>query len=169
MPPMANIFKIIEEDVLERPYHIGVIGAGTCTDATYQIARNLGFEIGKKGWVLICGGLEGVMEGAARGCSEAGGLTVGLLPGLTKHSANPFIRAPIPTGLAEGRNLLIVRASDLLISISGGYGTLSEIALALKINKPVIGLDTWKEIAGIHYATNSREAIRLAVQLLGEV
>ncbi len=168
IPPMANIFVNMEGDVMERPRHIGIIGAGTCPDATYQLARNLGLEIGKKGWLLICGGLGGVMEGAARGCSEAGGLTVGLLPGLTKQSANPFIRIPIPTGLGEGRNLLVVRASDLLVSIAGGYGTLSEIALALKINKPVIGLETWKEISGIHYVTDYQEAIRLIIQLLGE-
>lgn len=153
---------------MERPHHIGIIGTGTCPDTTYQLARNLGFEIGKRGWLLICGGLGGVMEGAARGCAEAGGLTVGLLPGLTKQSANPFIRIPIPTGLGDGRNLLVVRASDVVVAIAGGYGTLSEIALALKINKPVIGLDTWKEISGIHYVTDHREAIRSVIQFLGE-
>ena len=153
---------------MERPHHIGVIGAGTCQGAIYELARNLGSEIGKRGWHLICGGLGGVMEGAARGCSEAGGLTVGLLPGLDRESANPFIRVPIPTGLGEARNLLVVRASDVLISIVGGYGTLSEIALALKTNKPVIGLETWKEISGIHYVTDYQEAIREIVQLLGK-
>ena len=151
-----------------RPHHIGVIGAGTCQGAIYELARNLGSEIGKRGWHLICGGLGGVMEGAARGCSEAGGLTVGLLPGLDRESANPFIRVPIPTGLGEARNLLVVRASDVLISIAGGYGTLSEIALALKTNKPVIGLETWKEISGIHYVTDYQEAIREIIQLLGK-
>jgi len=153
---------------MERPHHIGVIGAGTCQGAIYELARNLGSEIGKRGWHLICGGLGGVMEGAARGCSEAGGLTVGLLPGLDRESANPFIRVPIPTGLDEARNLLVVRASDVLVSIAGGYGTLSEIALALKTNKPVIGLETWKDISGIHYVTDCGEAIREIIQLLGK-
>ena len=151
---------------MERPHHIGVIGAGACPDATYQLARNLGLEIGERGWVLICGGLEGVMEGAARGCSDAGGMTVGLLPGLEKESANPYIQVPIPTGLGEGRNLLVVRASDVLVSIAGGYGTLSEIALALKIDKPVIGLETWKDIRGVHYAHDFRDAIQMVRQLL---
>jgi uncharacterized protein (TIGR00725 family) len=153
---------------MEKPHYIGVIGAGTCPDATYELARNLGSEIGKKRWTLICGGLGGVMEGAARGCLEAGGLTVGLLPGLTRQSANPFIQVPIATGLGEGRNLLVVRASDLLVSIAGGYGTLSEIAMALKIEKPVIGLETWQEITGIRHVTDYQEAIKLITQLLGE-
>lgn len=153
---------------MERPQYVGVVGAGTCPDTIYQLARNIGFEIGKRGWVLICGGLSGVMEGAARGCSEAGGLTVGLLPGLDRESANPFIHVPIPTGLGEGRNLLIVRASDVLVSIAGGYGTLSEIALALRTDKPVIGLETWKDISGIHYAADYHEAMRIMIHLLGK-
>ena len=154
---------------MKRPHHIGVIGAGESLDATYQLARNLGVEIGKRGWVLICGGLGGVMEGAAKGCSEAAGMTVGILPDLNKGSANPYINVPIPTGLGEGRNLLVVRASDALISISGGYGTLSEIALALKIGKPVIGIDTWKDIKGVHYVSNHHEAIQKTAQLLKEI
>jgi len=154
---------------MKRPHHIGVIGAGECLDAAYQLARNIGFEIGKRGWVLICGGLGGVMEGAAKGCSEADGMTVGILPGLNKESANPYINIPISAGLGEGRNLLVVRASDVVISISGGYGTLSEIALALKIGKPVIGIDTWKDIKGVHYVSDHHEAIQKVVQLLKKI
>ncbi len=145
---------------MERPKHVGVIGAGECSDKTYQLARNLGSEIGKKGWILVCGGLGGVMEAAARGCTEAGGMTVGILPGLEKTSANTYIKIPVPTGLGEGRNLLVVRASDVLISVAGGYGTLSEIALALKINKPVIGLETWEDIQGVQYVSDHHEAIQ---------
>jgi hypothetical protein len=151
---------------MEKSYYIGVIGAGDCSDSTYKHARNLGFEIGKKGWTLICGGLGGVMEGAARGCIEAGGITVGILPGLLKDSANPYIRIPLPTGLGEGRNLLVVRASDILVSIAGGYGTLSEIALALKMNKPVIGLETWKNIQGIQYVSDPGEAIERVTEFV---
>lgn len=148
------------------PPCIGIIGAGTCHEAHYQLAGNLGLEIGKRGWFLICGGLGGVMEGAARGCLEAGGMTVGLLPGLNRESANPYIKVPVPTGLGEGRNLLVVRASDVLISIAGGYGTLSEIALALKADKPVIGLETWKDISGMRYASDYHEAIRMVDEFL---
>ena len=109
------------------------------------------------------------MEGAAKGCAEAAGMTVGTLPGLNKGSANPYINVPIPTGLGEGRNLLVVRTSDILISISGGYGTLSEIALALKIGKPVIGIDTWKDIKGVHYVSNHHEAIQKIAKLLKKI
>ena len=151
---------------MERPNHVGVIGAGECSDKTYQLARNLGAEIGKKGWTLICGGLGGVMEAAARGCWEAGGMTVGILPGLEKTSANTHIKVPLPTGLGEGRNVLVVRASDVLVSVAGGYGTLSEIALALKINKPVIGLETWEDIRGVQYVSDHHEAVRLVEKFL---
>ncbi len=146
---------------MKKPQYIGVIGAGTCPASTYGIAKDLGFEIGKRGWTLVCGGLQGVMEGAARGCSEAGGMVLGILPGLDKRSANPYITVPIPTGLGDGRNLLVVRSSDILVAVEGGYGTLSEIALALKAGKPVIGLKTWKEIPGIQYADDYLEAIQL--------
>ena len=146
---------------MKRPQYIGVIGAGTCPASTYDIAKDLGFEIGKRGWTLVCGGLQGVMEGAARGCSEAGGMVLGILPGFDKRSANPYITVPIPTGLGDGRNLLVVRSSDVLVAVEGGYGTLSEIALALKAGKPVIGLQTWKEIPGIQHADDYLEAIQL--------
>jgi uncharacterized protein (TIGR00725 family) len=147
---------------------VGVIGAGSCSEDIYSLARELGFQIGKKSWALVCGGLGGVMEGAARGCREAGGLTVGLLPGLDRESANPYISVSLPTGLGDGRNLLVVRCADVLISIAGSYGTLSEIALALKGGKTVIGLKTWEAIPGVQYAENCDEAIEMVErQLLG--
>ena len=147
--------------------YIGVIGAGICPDRTYDLARDVGFEIGKNGWTLVCGGLEGVMEGAAKGCTEAGGMTIGILPGLDRDAANPYIRVPIPTGLGDGRNLLVVRASDILVAIAGGHGTLSEIALALKTEKPVIGLETWNDINGVLYASDYRDAIQKIEEILG--
>lgn len=139
--------------------HIGVIGAGNCPPEVYNIAEELGSLIGDNGWVLICGGLGGVMEGAAKGCSKKGGMTVGILPGKEKDSANLFIMLPIPTGLGEGRNLLVARASDVVVAIAGGYGTLSEIGLALKMGKPVIGLKTWPGIDGIDYVETPQQAI----------
>lgn len=99
------------------------------------------------------------MEAAAEGCYREGGMTVGLLPGNDRESANPFIRLPIPTGLGEGRNLLVVRASDIVVALSGGYGTLSEIGLALRIGKPVVGLKTWSGIDGIEYVKTVEQAI----------
>ncbi|MFO7602058.1 MAG: TIGR00725 family protein [Candidatus Desulfacyla sp.] len=147
-------------------HYIGVIGAGACPAPTYELARKLGFEIGKRGWILVCGGLKGVMEGAAKGCVEAGGMTVGILSGLDRTSANPHINIAVPTGLGDGRNLLIIRSSDAVVAISGGYGALSEIALALKANKPVIGLETWKDIPGVRCAGDPLEAMGLITALL---
>ena len=102
------------------------------------------------------------MEGAAKGCFENGGITVGILPGAEKHSANPFVTLAIPTGMGEARNVLVVRASDVVIAIAGGYGTLSEIGLALKIGRPVIGLGTWQDIDGVDYVETPQQAIERA-------
>ena len=144
---------------------IGVIGGGDASAAQITEAAEIGRRIARRGWLLVCGGLGGVMEAAARGAHEAGGVTVGLLPGNHRDSANQFITVPIATGLGEGRNLLIVRTSDLLIAIGGEYGTLSEIALALKIGKPVIGLDTW-DIPGVIRASSPEDALAKADGLL---
>ena len=142
--------------------HIGVIGAGDCPVEIYKTSCDVGRIIGEKGWVLICGGLGGVMEGAAKGCLERGGITVGLLPGTERESANPYITLAIPTGMGEARNVLVVRASDVVIAIAGGFGTLSEIGLALKIGKPVIGLGTWRDIDGVDYVQTPQQAIARA-------
>jgi len=146
--------------------HVGVIGAAECSSEMYHQAEEVGHLIGKNEWILFCGGLGGVMEGAAKGCYQSDGMTVGILPGKEKDSANPFIRIPIVTGLGEGRNLLVVRASDVVVAIAGGYGTLSEIGLALKIGKPVIGLNTWPGIAGVDYAETPEQAIAQVVKYL---
>jgi uncharacterized protein (TIGR00725 family) len=148
--------------------YVGVIGAGRCSEEIYELSREVGRGIAQMGWILVCGGLGGVMEGAARGCAEAGGLTVGLLPGMERAAANPFIRIAMPTGLGEGRNFLIVRTSDVLIAVAGGYGTLSEIGLALKTGKPVIGLETWKYIEGIQHVDTAEEAVGKAGYFLSK-
>ncbi|MBN1106217.1 MAG: TIGR00725 family protein [Deltaproteobacteria bacterium] len=152
-----------------RAVHVGVIGAGECSEAVYGTALKVGAEIARQGWVLISGGLGGVMEAAAKGCKEAGGTTVGILPGLVREAANPHITIPLATGLGEGRNILVVRASDALIAIAGGYGTLSEIAFGLKLEKPVIGLDTWKDIRGVQYASSPEEAVQMVIRVLSSV
>jgi uncharacterized protein (TIGR00725 family) len=144
---------------------IGVIGAGVATSVQSEAATEVGRLIARRGWYLVCGGLGGVMEAVARGAHESGGVTIGLLPGNNREAANNFITIPIATGLGEGRNLLIVRAADLLIAIGGKYGTLSEIALALKIGKPVIGLDSW-DIPGVIRASSPEDAVRHARKLL---
>jgi uncharacterized protein (TIGR00725 family) len=156
----------MREARMNQPPYVGVIGAGSCPEKIYQMAMDLGTSIARKGWILVCGGLGGVMAAAARGCHEAGGMAVGLLPGLDRAPANPYLRVALPTGLGEGRNLLVVRASDLLIAVSGGYGTLSEIALGLKTGKPVIGLETWPAIEGIVYVSSPQGAMEAAERLL---
>jgi uncharacterized protein (TIGR00725 family) len=108
--------------------------------------------------VLVCGGLGGVMEAACRGAKEAGGTTVGILPGSDRAAANRFVDVPIPTGLGEGRNVLVVRAADALIAVGGGHGTLSEIAFALKTGKRVIGLGTW-DVDGVEPVDSPEAAV----------
>ena len=149
--------------------HIGVIGAGECSTEIYSIAYEVGCLVGQNKWVLVCGGLGGVMEGAAKGCFENGGITVGILPSTEKRSANPFVTLAIPTGMGEARNVLVVRASDVVVAIAGGYGTLSEIGLALKIGKPVIGLKTWPGVDGIDYIETPDQAINMVVKYLSKL
>ncbi len=154
---------------MNKKTHIGVVGSGECSPEIYDQASALGHLIAKNDWVLFCGGLGGVMEGVAKGCYQSGGITVGILPGKEKDSANPFITLPIATGLGEGRNLLVVRASDVVVAIAGGYGTLSEIGLALKIGKPVIGLKTWPGIDGIDYVETPDQGINMVAKYLSRL
>ena len=119
---------------------VAVVGGSWCTSEEAVWAATVGRLLAERGVVLLCGGLGGVMEAAARGAKQGGGLTVGLLPGVDADEANPHIDVPIATGMGEMRNALIVRAAHAVIAIGGGWGTLSEIALAQRINTPVVGL-----------------------------
>jgi uncharacterized protein (TIGR00725 family) len=123
--------------------NISVIGGSTCSKKHAKIAYELGALIAKEGWVLVCGGRGGVMEQACRGAKEKGGLTVGILPSLDGKDANAYVDIKIPTGLGYARNTLVVRAADIIVAISGKYGTLSEIAFAFNEGKTVLGIDTW--------------------------
>jgi uncharacterized protein (TIGR00725 family) len=122
---------------------IGVIGGERCSAAEEQAAYATGREIGARGHVLVCGGRDGVMEAACRGAREAGGHTIGVLPGLDRTEMNRYVEFPIVTGLGFARNTIIARTADALIAIGGRYGTLSEIAFAFICDKPVAGLGTW--------------------------
>ena len=124
--------------------HIGVIGEGQCSARVAAQAERVGAAIAAAGAVLVCGGLGGVMEAASRGTARTGGVVIGLLPGLERSDANPWVTIPIVTGMDQARNVILVRSCDAVIAIGGMYGTLSEIALALKLGRPVIGLGTWK-------------------------
>ncbi len=141
---------------------IGVIGAGSTDDKTLGIAEETGRRIGRSGAMLVCGGLGGVMEAAARGAKAEGATTIGILPGNSRREANEWIDIPVATGFGEARNIVIVRTADALIAIGGEYGTLSEIAFALKTGKPVIGLGTW-DIAGVIRVSSAAEAVEKAL------
>jgi uncharacterized protein (TIGR00725 family) len=143
---------------------IGVIGASRCSTEVAELAEEVGMEIGRKGAVLICGGLGGVMESASKGAKEAGGLTIGILPGTSKEEANGYIDIPIVTGLGHARNVVIAHSSDSIIAISGEHGTLSEIAIGLKLKKTIIGLNTW-DIKGIIQVKTAAEAVEKAIKI----
>jgi len=119
------------------------MGASSCSPEVYELAREVGFLIGTKGAILISGGMGGVMEASARGAREAGGTTIGILPGSSATEANRYIDIPIVTDLGNARNVINILTSEAVIAIHGSYGTLSEIALAMKCRVPVVGLRTW--------------------------
>ena len=136
-----------------------MIGPG---DEPTVAAAEVGRLLAERGAVLVCGGRGGAMEAACRGAKDAGGLTVGILPGSNRSEANPFVDVVLPTGLGEARNALVVGAAEVVIAIGGGYGTLSEIALALKTGKRVIGLGTWA-IEGVTAADGGEAAVAAAL------
>jgi uncharacterized protein (TIGR00725 family) len=121
--------------------------------------------VAERGAVLVCGGLGGAMEAACRGAKEAGGTTLGVLPGVDRGEANPYVDVVVPTGLGQGRNVVIVHTADALIAVGGGYGTLSEIALALRAGKPVIGVGSW-EVEGVVAAGTAEAAVAAAFDAL---
>ncbi len=119
---------------------VAVVGGSDCTSAEAALAEDLGRRLAQRGAVVVCGGLTGVMEAVAKGARAAGGLTIGILPGSDARDANAYIDVPLATGMGEMRNALIVRVAGAIVAIGGGSGTLSEIALALRIGTPVVGL-----------------------------
>jgi len=144
---------------------IAVIGGSTCSGEETVLAVETGRLLAERGAVLVCGGLSGVMEGAARGAQTNGGVTVGILPGADPAAANRYIDVPLATGLGEMRNFLIVRTAHALIAIGGGVGTLSEIALAQRIGKPVVGLqDSFRNAVDIPRVESAADAVRWALE-----
>jgi uncharacterized protein (TIGR00725 family) len=142
--------------------YVAVVGPGEADSDEVAAAERVGAELARRGAVVVCGGLGGVMEAACRGAKEGGGTTVGILPGLDRAVANPFVDVAVATGLGEARNALVVRAADVLIAVGGAYGTLSEIALALKGDKRVIGLGSW-DIDGVEVADGPEQAVASAL------
>lgn len=139
--------------------NIAVIGGHECSDAIAKIAEEVGREIAKFGAMLVCGGLTGVMESACRGAKSSGGKTIGILPGDDVSEANQYIDIPIATGLGYMRNNLVVKNAEAVIAIDGKEGTLSEIAFALQMKKPILGINTW-DIPGVIKVKGAKEAIK---------
>ncbi len=137
---------------------IAVIGSGKTDENLSKIAERVGRLVAEKDAILVCGGLGGVMESASKGAKDAGGITIGILPYEKTEYANPYIDIPIATGFGEGRNVIIIRTADAVIAVGGEYGTLSEIAFALKSGKTVVGINTW-DIEGIIKAVTAEEAV----------
>ncbi len=124
--------------------YVAVVGAAAGTGQEHAFAEEVGRLLARRGAVLVCGGLGGVMDSAARGCKAEGGISIGVLPGESRDGASEHLSAAIATGMGEARNALVVRTADAVIAVGGEFGTLSEIALALKMGKPVVGLGTWR-------------------------
>ncbi|HEX4864947.1 MAG TPA: TIGR00725 family protein [Acidimicrobiales bacterium] len=154
---------------------VAVVGGSEPTTDEAALAEDIGRALAEKGAVVVCGGLGGVMAAACRGAKSAGGLTVGLLPGRHPGDANPWVDIAIPTGLGETRNALVVAAASAVVAVGGEYGTLSEIALALRAGKPVVGVGTWTLTrpggdpdSGIVPADDALSAAKIAVTLATE-
>lgn len=140
--------------------YVAVVGTGDAVDGDghWTAAEAVGRLLAEAGAVVVCGGLGGVMAAACRGAAGVGGTAVGLLPALDRADANPWVTVALPTGLGEARNALVVRAADAVVAVGGGYGTLSEIALALRTGVPVVGLDTWA-IEGVEAVASPADAV----------
>ena len=150
----------------QRKMIVGVIGASQPSPEGLRMANAVGREIAARGAVLVCGGLGGVMEAAAKGAFEAGGDVIGLLPGPDKSSANPYITLPVPTNMGHARNVIIAHTAEALIAIEGEYGTLSEAAISLKLGKPVFVLPGGPQIAGTVSVASAESAVALAFESL---
>lgn len=151
--------------------HVAVSGGGEAGDAACRLAEEVGRELARRGAVVVTGGLGGAMAAACRGAKAESGTTLGILPGHDRSDANEWVDVAVPTGLGEARNALIVRAADAVIAVAGEFGTLSEIALALKVGTPVVGLETWelarngRPVPAIVAATTPADAAERAVAL----
>lgn len=149
--------------------YVAVAGPGRCDPDAATVAEEVGRELASRGAVLVCGGLGGVMEAACRGAKQAGGTTLGILPGSDRGAANRWVDVAVATGLGEARNTLVVRAADALVAVGGEFGTLSEIAFALKTGVRVVGLGTWElakdgaPVEAFPRAGSAAEAVELAL------
>jgi uncharacterized protein (TIGR00725 family) len=147
--------------------YVAVVGSGVATDELYEKAREVGRLIAERGATVVCGGLSGVMEAAARGATEAGGMAIGILPDEDRRRQNGYLTYSVATGVGQARNLAVVCSGDMVIAVGGEYGTLSEIGLARKAGRPVVVLEGWDLGEHVSAASSPKEAIEAAFRLLG--
>lgn len=143
---------------------IAVIGGSECSPSDYAAAETVGRLITENDGIVICGGMSGVMEAVCKGAFRAGGLTIGILPSADIEDANPYVKIPVATGMGIGRNIIVIRTAQAVIAVDGKYGTLSEIAYALQLGKPVFGLNSWSEIPGMIAVKSPEEAVKKALE-----
>jgi uncharacterized protein (TIGR00725 family) len=147
------------------PY-VAVVGSGTATGDLYEKARAVGRLVAERGGILVCGGLSGVMEAAARGATEAGGAAVGILPDEDRRRQNSYLTFSMATGMGQARNLAVVCSGDVVIAVGGEYGTLSEIGLARKVGRPVVVLEGWDLGEHVTVAPSPLAAVEAAFELI---
>ncbi len=147
--------------------YVAVIGGSDIDTKIAVLAREVGREVARRGGVLLCGGLGGVMAAAAQGATEAGGVSLGILPDADRRRANPYLTYSIATNLGHARNMLIAHSADALIAVDGSYGTISEAAIALKLGKPVIALEVAWDLPGLRRAASPQEAVAAAWEAVG--
>ena len=144
--------------------YVAVIGGGEADPKAAARAFEVGRELARRGTVVVCGGLGGVMEAAARGVQEAGGVSIGILPDPDRRRANPYLTYTIPTNLGHARNMIIAHAADAVIAVGGSYGTISEAAIALKLGKPVIALQCAWDLPGLKRAETASGAVEMVLR-----
>lgn len=143
---------------MERTFAIAVAGPAGASAAELAVAEEVGAQVAAAGWTVVTGGLGGVMEAASRGARSRLGATIGILPGSDPDDANGWVELVIPTGLGQARNALVVATARGVVAVGGGYGTLSEIAFALRAGKPVVGIGTW-DVPGIEPVADAAAAV----------
>ena len=148
------------------PY-VAVVGSGVATNELYEKAREVGRLVARRGATVVCGGLSGVMEAAARGAKEAGGAAIGILPDEDRRRENEYLAYSVASGAGQARNLAVVCSGDVVIAVGGEYGTLSEIGFALKVGRPVVALRSWALGEHVSMASSPQEAVEAAFRLLG--
>jgi uncharacterized protein (TIGR00725 family) len=147
--------------------YVAVVGSGTATGDLYEKAKEVGRLVAERGGVVVCGGLSGVMEAAARGATEAGGVAIGILPDEDRRRQNEYLTYSVATGVGQARNLAVVCSGDVVIAVGGEYGTLSEIGLARKIGRPVVVIEGWDLGEHVSVASSPQEAVEAAFELIG--